>query len=191
MTKLLVRVVLPVAAGVVLLAGCTTTREGTASPAQTSSAGGTSAPETTSVAGGAGTKSITDPCSLLQMSDLSSYGQFDPPDSKKIGTARSCSYQKTIASASDHTMSIGVNVRDDASVDQVRDTGGGVVDKDINGRRAKEAPDGAAVGCTLGLPVGGTSRVDVEVLLDTSADQACQIAEAVATKAVEPKLPKG
>jgi hypothetical protein len=190
MTKLLVRVVLPVLAGVVLLAGCTTTREGTASPAQTSPGGGTSAPETSSAAGGGSTKSITDPCSLLPASGLSGYGQFDPPDSKNIGTARSCSYQKTIASASDHTMSIGVNVRDDASVDQVRDTGGGVVDKDINGRHAKEAPDGSAVACTLGLPVGSSSRVDVAVLLDTSADQACQIAEEVATKVVEPKLPK-
>ncbi len=125
------------------------------------------------------------------MGDLSSYGQFNQPESKTLGGARSCKYQRKIASASDATMMIGVNVRDDASVDQVRDTGGGVADKDINGRRAKEAPDAAAVGCTLGLAVGDSSRVDVAVLLDSSSNEACQIAETVAKAAVEPRLPKG
>ncbi|MEU0536931.1 DUF3558 family protein [Amycolatopsis tolypomycina] len=179
---------LPLVAGGALLAGCTSTQPGTASPAQSSSA--SAAPTESSSAGGSGTQSITDPCSLLEMSDLSSYGQFNQPESKTLGGARTCKYQKKIASASDATMVIGVNVRDDASVDQVRDTGGGVADKDINGRRAKEAPDGAAVGCTLGLAVGASSRVDVAVLLDSSSNEACQVAEAVA-KSVEPKLPKG
>ncbi|MDS0132846.1 DUF3558 domain-containing protein [Amycolatopsis sp. CM201R] len=191
MTKLLlVRAVLPLVAGGALLAGCTGTQTGTASPAPSSSAS-TAPTESSSSAGGGGTQSITDPCSLLELGDLSSYGQFNQPESKTLGGARTCKYQKKIASASDATMVIGVNVRDDASVDQVRDTGGGVVDKPINGRPAKEAPDGAAVGCTLGLAVGASSRVDVAVLLDRSSNEACQVAEKVATSAVEPRLPKG
>ena len=189
MTKLRVRLVLPVLAAGVLLTGCTTTRAGTASPAQSPSAGESKTPESTS-SGGGGTQSITDPCSLLKMSDLTSYGQFDPPENGKIGTARSCSYQKQIASASDKSMVVGANVRDDASIDQVRDTGRGVADKNINGRKAKESPDGAAPGCTLALAVGDSSRVDVEVTAVDSSDEACQIAEDIATKAVEPKLPK-
>ncbi|WP_410562396.1 DUF3558 family protein [Amycolatopsis sp. cmx-4-61] len=189
MTKLLVRVVLPLLAGGALLTGCTTTQGGTASPAQSPAASESKAPESSS-SGGGGTQSITDPCSLLEMNDLTSYGQFDPPENGKIGSARSCSYQKQIASASDKSMLIGANVRDDASIDQVRDTGRGVVDKDINGRKAKESPDGAAPGCTLALAVGDSSRVDVEVTAVASSDEACQIAEAVAKAAVEPRLPK-
>ncbi|WP_410607313.1 DUF3558 family protein [Amycolatopsis sp. lyj-109] len=190
MTKLLIRVVLPLVAGGALLTGCTTTQGGTPSPAQPPSASESKTPESSS-SGGGGTQSITDPCSLLEMSDLSTYGQFDAPENGKIGTARSCSYQKQIASASDKSMVIGANVRDDASIDQVRDTGRGVVDKEINGRKAKESPDGVAPGCTLGLAVGDSSRVDVAVTAVASSDEACQIAEAVAKAAVEPRLPKG
>ncbi|GLY40798.1 hypothetical protein Amsp01_068210 [Amycolatopsis sp. NBRC 101858] len=193
MTKLLIRVVLPLVAGGALLAGCTSTQGGTASPAQSPSASESGAPETSSSsAGGGGTQSITDPCSLLEMSDLSSYGEFMEPRKQTLGGARSCSYQQKIASASDDQKVIGANIRDTASVAQVNDTGGGVVDKDINGRQAKEASGGASVpGCTLALPVGDSSRVDVAVLGADSADQACQIAEAVAKAAVEPRLPKG
>ncbi|MEA5361606.1 DUF3558 family protein [Amycolatopsis sp., V23-08] len=189
MTKLFVRVVLPLVAGGALLAGCTSTQGGTASPAQSPSAGDSSAPETSASAGGGGTESISDPCTLIEAGDLSSYGEFNPPVSKKLGTARSCSYQKKIASASDESIVVGANVRDDASIDQVNDTGGGVVDKDVNGRKAREASGGSVAACTLGLAVGA-SRVDVVVTTVSSADQACQIAEAVA-KAVEPRLPKG
>ncbi|EOD67151.1 DUF3558 family protein [Amycolatopsis vancoresmycina] len=190
MTKLLVRIILPLVVGGALLGGCTTTKGGTASPAQSPSAGESKPSESTS-SGGGGTQSITDPCSLLEMGDLSSYGQFDPPENGKIGSARACTYQKQIASASDKSMVIGANVRDNASIDQVRDTGRGVVDKEINGRKAKESPDGAAPGCTLALAVGDSSRVDVEVTAVASSDEACQVAEAVAKAAVEPRLPKG
>lgn len=192
MTKLLLRVVLPLVAGGALLAGCTSTQGGTASPAQSPSASETGAPETSSSSSGGGTQSITDACSLIEVSDLSSYGEFSPPQSQTISGARSCKYQKKIASASDKSMVIGANIRDTASVAQVNDTGGGVVDKDINGRQAKEAPGGGSVdGCTLALPVGDSSRVDVAVIGVGSADEACQIAEAVAKAAVEPRLPKG
>jgi hypothetical protein len=192
MTKLLVRVVLPFVAGGALLAGCTSTQDGTASPAQSSSAGQSEAPETSSSSSnGGGTQSISDACSLLEVGDLSSYGEFNAAVSKNIGTSRTCSYPKKVSSASDNPMVIGVNVRDDASVDQVRDTGRGVVDKDVNGRRGKESPDGVNTGCALGLAVGDASRVDVAVTGVGSSDQACQIAEAVAKAAVEPRLPKG
>ncbi|MCR6486402.1 DUF3558 domain-containing protein [Amycolatopsis sp. OK19-0408] len=189
MTKLLVRVVLPLVAGGALLTGCTSTQGGTASPAQSPSASAPATSESSST-GGAGTESITDPCSLLEAGDLSSYGEFNPPENGTLGGARVCSYQKKIASASDKGMVAGVSVRDDATVDQVRDTGRGVVDKEVNGRKAKESPDGAAPGCTLGLAVGDSSRVDVAVTAVQSSDEACQIAEAVA-KTVEPRLPKG
>ncbi|HET6705904.1 DUF3558 family protein [Amycolatopsis sp.] len=192
MKLLLVRVLLPVVAGGALLAGCTTTQPGTASPATTSAANGgeTSAPES-SATGGGGTQSITDPCTLLEMGDLTTYGEFKEPENKTLGGARVCKYQKKIASASETSMVIGVTVRDTARVDQVRDQGAGVADRDVNGRKAKEAPETAGVGCTLALPVGDSSRVDVLVTSVESSDQACQIAETVAKAAVEPRLPKG
>ncbi|RSD25813.1 DUF3558 family protein [Amycolatopsis eburnea] len=190
MQKLLVRVVLPLVAGGALLAGCTTTQGGTASPAQSPSASEPSAPESSS-SGGGGTESITDPCSLIEPGDLTGYGDFKAPENGTLGGARVCSYQKKTSSASDKGMVVGANVRDKATIDQVRDTGRGVVDKEINGRKAKESPDGVAPGCTLGLAVGDASRVDVAVTAVDSSEEACQIAEEVATKAVEPRLPKG
>jgi uncharacterized protein DUF3558 len=192
MTKLLVRVVLPLVAGGALLAGCTSTQGGTASPAQSPSASESGAPESSSSSGGGGTQSITDACSLLEMSDLGGYGEFHDPVKQTIGGSRSCSYRQKIASASDPSKVIGVEIRDTASVAQVNDNGGGVVDKDINGRKAKESSGGASLpACTLALPVGDASRVDVALIGADSADQACQIAEAVAKAAVEPRLPKG
>ena len=190
MTKLLVRVLFPLVAGGALLAGCTTTQGGTASPAQSSSASEPAAPESPA-AGGGGTQSITDACSLLEAGDLSGYGEFKEPVQGTTGDVRTCRYQKKITSASDNATVVAVNVRDTASVAQVNDTGGGLVDKDVNGRKAKEAPGGASVAaCTLALPVGDASRVDVAVTGAASADEACQVAEAVA-KAVEARLPKG
>lgn len=190
MTKLLVRVLLPLAAGGALLAGCTTTQGGTASPAQSSPVGEPGASESPS-SGGGGTQSITDACSLLEASDVSGYGEFKEPVPGTTGDVRTCRYQQKVASASENAKVIGVNIRDTASVAQVNDTGGGVVDKEINGRKAKEAPAGPSVAaCTLALPVGDSSRVDVAVTGAASGDEACQIAEAVA-KAVEPRLPKG
>ena len=192
MKFLLVRVLFPLVAGGALLAGCTTTQGGTASPAQSLTAGGgeTSSPQSSSAAGG-GTQSITDPCTLLEPGDLSSYGEFKEPENKTLGSSRVCKYQKKIASASDKSMVIGANIRDDARVDQLNDQGAGVSGRDINGRKAKEAPETQGVGCTLALPVGDSSRVDVLVTSVDTSDQACQIAEAVAKAAVEPRLPKG
>jgi hypothetical protein len=192
MKLFLVRALLPVVAAGVLLAGCTTTRQGTATPAQSSPANGgeTSAPAS-SATGGGGTESITDPCTLLEPGDLSSYGEFKDPESKTLGGDRVCKYQKKIASASDKSMVAGVTVRDTARVDQLNDQGAGVADRDVNGRKAKEAPETAGAGCTLALPVGDSSRVDVLVTSVGSSDEACQIAEAVAKAAVEPRLPKG
>ncbi|MFJ7210852.1 DUF3558 family protein [Amycolatopsis sp. NPDC098790] len=190
MKLLLVRALLPLVAGGALLAGCTSAQPGTASPAQSSTAGGgeSSAPQSSS---SGDTESISDPCTLLEKGDLSSYGEFNEPENKTLGGSRVCKYQKKIASASDKSMVIGTTIRDEARVDQLNDQGAGVLDKDINGRQAKEAPETAGAGCTLALPVGDASRVDVLVTSVGSSDEACQIAEAVAKAAVEPRLPKG
>lgn len=192
MKLFLLRVLLPLAAGGAFLSGCTTTQQGTASPAQPSPSGGgeTSSPQSTSTAGG-GSESISDPCALLEKGDLTTYGEFNGPENKTLGGSRVCKYQKKLASASDKSMVIGVTVRDTARVDQLNDQGAGVSDRDVNGRKAKEAPETQGVGCTLALPVGESSRVDVLVTGVGSSDEACQVAETVAKAAVEPRLPKG
>lgn len=189
--KLLARAVLPVAAAAFLLAGCTSTQDGTASPANSappvSSAEGS--PSTDS--GSASTTSL-EPCSLLTVADVAGYASsFDDAVEEKLGGARLCSYQKKTASASEEGLTIGVAIRDDASVDQTNDTGNGVKDLQVNGRKAKEASSAVPLGCTVALGVGDKARVDVNVTAVDTVDKACQIAEEVATKAVEPKLPKG
>lgn len=189
--KLLARAVLPVAAGAFLLAGCTSSQNGTASPANSESSAPTSAGSTSADPGSASTASL-EPCTLLSASDVSAYNTFDAPKEQKLGGARVCSYQHKTASASEEGMGIGVAIRDDASLDSTNDVGGGVKDFQVNGRKAKEARATAgAVGCTVALGVGEGARVDVNVTSVETTEKACQVAEDVATKVVEPKLPKG
>jgi hypothetical protein len=189
MMKLLVRAVLPVAAGALLLAGCTDTRNGTPSPAGSA----TSAPstgESNSADPGSATTTSLEPCTLLTPADVTAYGTFKAGEEKKLGKARDCSYQKQRTDASEEGGIIGVAIRDDAPLDSVNDTGGGIKDLDINGRKAKQASSQSPLGCTVALGVGDKARVDVNVTAVDAVEKACQMATEVATKAVEPKLPK-
>jgi hypothetical protein len=189
--KLLARAVLPVAAGAFLLAGCTSTQDGTASPANSASSAPSTGGSSSADPGGASTTSL-EPCTLLTAADVSGYAStFEPAEEKKLGKARVCSYQHRTATASDEGLIINVAIRDDAPLDSVNDTGNGVKDVQVNGRKAKEASGNAPLGCTVALGVGDNARVDVNVTAVKTIEKACQIAEDVAQKAVEPKLPKG
>jgi hypothetical protein len=190
MMKLIARAVLPVAAGVFLLAGCTTTQPGTASPANSESAAPTSEGSSSADPGSATTASL-EPCTLLTASDISTYNTFGDADEKKLGGARICRYQHKVTDPSEEPMILSVGIRDDAPLASVNDTGNGVKDLQVNGRAAKEASSAAPLGCTVALGVGDKARVDVNATGLKTVDKACQIAEDMATKIVEPKLPKG
>ncbi len=190
--KLLARAVLPVVAGGFLLAGCTSTQTGMASPAGTPSSAPSSAPETSS-SSGAGQASTTSlqPCTVLAASDLSGYGSFKDAIEENASDARTCTYQKKTETASEEGLVVSVVIRDNAGLDQTNDTGAGVQDKQVNGRKAKVAPSPAPTGCVVALGVGDKARVDVTVTAVSTVDKACQLAGDVAGKSVEPKLPKG
>ena len=188
--KLLARAILPLAAGALLLAGCTSTRTGTASPAGSESAAPSSESSSSASPGGASTASLQ-PCTLLTSADISGYASsFEPANERKLGGARVCSYQHKVTDASEEGMVLSVAIRDTAPLDSVNDTGNGVKDLPINGRAAKEASSDAPLGCTVALGVGDKSRVDVNATGLKTVAKACQIAEDMATKIVEPKLPK-
>jgi hypothetical protein len=192
MMKLLARAVLPVVAGGFLLAGCTSTQAGTASPAGSPAGTPSSAPETSSSSGaGQATTASLQPCTVLAASDLSGYGSFKDAIEKNDSDARTCTYQKKTESASDEGLVVSVVIRDNAGLDETNDTGGGVQDVHVNGRKAKVAPSPAPTGCVVVLGVGDKARVDVTVSAVSTVDKACQIAGDVADKSVEPKLPKG
>ncbi|MGW4061765.1 DUF3558 domain-containing protein [Amycolatopsis sp. NPDC004747] len=187
--KLLARAVLPLAAGACLLAGCTTTQPGTASPAGSeppATSGGSASADP-----GSATTASLEPCTLLTPADISSYSTFGDGKEQKLGTARVCGYLNKTSTASEESVGINVAIRDDAPLGSVVDTGNGIKDLEINGRKAKEASSTAPLGCTVALGVGDKARVDVNVTSVRTVEKACQIAEDVATKAVEPKLPKG
>ncbi len=188
--KLIARAVLPVAAGAFLLAGCTSTENGTASPAASESAAPTSEGSSSADPGSATTTSL-EPCTLLTATDVSGYASsFEPAEERKLGGARICRYQHKTTTASEEGMILSVGIRDDAPLASVNDTGNGVKDLQVNGRAAKEASSNAPLGCTVAIGVGDKARVDVNATGLNSVDKACQIAEDMATKAVEPKLPK-
>ncbi|WP_244211142.1 DUF3558 domain-containing protein [Amycolatopsis kentuckyensis] len=186
--NLFARAALPIAAGAALLAGCTSTQQGTASPVNSESS--TPGNPTSAGPGGATTTSL-EPCTLLTAADVSTYNTFGDAKEQKLGKARVCSYLHRTATASEESIGINVAIRDDAPLDSVNDTGNGVKDLEINGRKAKEASGNAPLGCTVALGVGDTARVDVNVTAVATVEKACQVAEDVATKIVEPKLPKG
>jgi hypothetical protein len=190
MMKLLARAVLPVAAGAFLLAGCTSSQNGTASPAGSESSAPASGGSSSADPGSATTTSL-EPCTLLTAADVGTYNTFGEAKDEKLGKARVCRYQHRTASASEEGMTINVAIRDDAPLDSVNDTGNGVKDLEVNGRKAKEASGNAPLGCTVALGVGDQARVDVNVTAVATIEKACQLAEDVATKIVEPKLPKG
>lgn len=188
MSKLSLRSVVPLVAGVFLLAGCSDSQQGTAlpgpgAPSSGASASGTSAP----APGGGGTASL-DPCALIGTADLAQYGKFTGPTKSDLGGgARGCGFLRERASASDERLTVSVNVRDQQSIDTVNDSGGGKINGHQGDRKAVQAPS-PPNGCTLALAVGTTSRVDVAIV-STDPTKACDIASKVAD-IVEPKLPK-
>lgn len=186
MTKLLARVVLPLAAGGLVLAGCTGTQTGTASPVGSPPANSSSAAPGAS-SGAVSTASL-DPCELLTAADVASFGKFKSPDKKELGGARVCSYLTDLSSASDASVGITAGIRDSQGIDTVNDAGGGMTTGNVNGRKAVQAPS-PPTACTLALAVGTAARVDI-VVNSTDPTKSCDIASDVADK-VEPKLPKG
>ncbi|OXM52410.1 DUF3558 family protein [Amycolatopsis alba] len=176
--------VVPLAAAALVLAACSSEKPGNASPAPSAppaqTGGSSSAPAT----GAGDTKSI-DPCSLLGVADLTSYGTFKPPTTANEGGARSCQFDKAATSAAD-AVSLGVDIRDTQNVDSVGDAGNGKTTGNVNGRKAVLAPKPG--GCLMALELGPSARVDVLVAA-AETKQACEIAEKIAD-IVEPKLPK-
>ncbi|WP_326945620.1 DUF3558 domain-containing protein [Amycolatopsis sp. NBC_01307] len=188
--KLLARAALPVVAGAFLLTGCTSAQNGTATPANSESAAPTSGSSSTADPGSATTTAL-EPCTLLTAADVSPYSTFGDAEEKKLGGARTCGYENKTTTASEEGMTITAAIRDDVPLDAVVDTGGGIKDLQVNGRKAKEASSTAPLGCTVALGVGDKARVDVNVTSVNTVERACQLAEDVATKIVEPRLPKG
>src|SRR2546423_15627875 len=101
MMKLLARVVLPVVAGGLLLAGCTDSKNGTASPAATESSAPPSEGSNTAEPGNAATTSLQ-PCTLLTATDVVGYASsFGEAEETKLGGARVCRDQHHITDASE------------------------------------------------------------------------------------------
>ncbi|MEV7549602.1 DUF3558 domain-containing protein [Amycolatopsis sp. NPDC089917] len=175
--------VVPLAAAALVLTACSSEKPGSASPAPSVPPAQTGASSSAPATGD--TKSI-DPCSLLGVADLASFGTFKPPTTANEGGARSCQFDKQATSAAD-AVSLGVDIRDTQNIDSVNDAGNGKTTGNVNGRKAVLAPRPG--GCLMALELGPSARVDVLVAAGETK-QACEFAEKIAD-IVEPKLPKG
>lgn len=180
-----------VLAGVVLLSvtGCSTKEQGTAQPS--TGAPGTAANPSTSLSSpGSSSSPISglDPCSLLDLAALGEFGPFESPRPGVKPGARVCDLGRTIKSATDKGLVIGIAVRDKQGLADTNETGAGKTEGNVNGRKALQVPD-SGPHCLIALEVTATSRVDVAITASDS-QQACQVADKVAD-IVEPKLPKG
>ncbi|GAA3988003.1 DUF3558 family protein [Allokutzneria multivorans] len=163
-----------------LLSGCATTVNGTPSPDEV--------PTLTSPAptGGGGSTAL-DPCTLLKMSDLTSYGTFKGPTREDIGGSRGCNYTQTGVYASDPSFAISVGIRDSQSAESVNDKGRGKISGNVNGRKAFKVPQ-SSQDCIFVLALGDSARVDV-VIAGQEVERSCTLAEKFAD-VVEPRLPK-
>jgi hypothetical protein len=172
------------------LAGCSSSEAGNPVPsAGVPSSSSDNGPATSSPSTGSSsvdTASIQ-PCSLLDVSALAEYGAFTGPTEKELGGARTCSFQKQLANASDKGLTVSIGIRDTQGISSVNDPGGGKEPTSVNGRDAVKAMGTRA--CLVALGVGDEARVDVSVTSD-STEEACAAADKIAG-VVEPKLPKG
>ncbi|MFK0246738.1 DUF3558 family protein [Amycolatopsis azurea] len=178
-------VLVPLAAAALVLVACSTEKPGTPSAVPSSPApGGSSTAPTTS--GGADPASI-DPCALLGVADLASYGTFKAPVPQDDAGARGCEFTKEAATAAD-AVTLGVDIRDKQGVDSVADSGNGKTTGKVNGRKAVLVPKPPS-GCLMALELGASARADI-VVVASDPEKACGMAEKIAD-IVEPKLPKG
>jgi hypothetical protein len=174
--------VLLFAVGIFGLAGCSGSTP-VASPVPSADAPTSDEKKATSTA--TATAAI-EPCSLLNLSDISQYGSFAGPNSRSLGGARSCGFQRKLASASDTGLTVSINVRDKQGISTVNDVGNGLVSGQVNGRGSVRASGVRA--CLVALAVGDEARVDVSITAD-STQIACKVADKLAN-IVEPRLPK-
>ncbi|MEY7970584.1 DUF3558 domain-containing protein [Saccharomonospora xinjiangensis] len=178
--------------GILLLGtGCGSTSGGIAQPTPASTS--PQASHTASDASPPGDEPISlsiDPCSLLDAdTDLAEVGTFQGPDRKDRAGARSCTWQLEPENAAAEGLVIALDVRDDQTVDDLTDVGGGVKQGEINNRPAAEAPDPAYEDCTLAIELDAASRIDVGIAAMDDVNDACDVARDIAYL-VEPRLPK-
>ncbi|AIG73188.1 DUF3558 domain-containing protein [Amycolatopsis japonica] len=183
MKKLLL---VPLTAAAFVLAACSTEKPGTPSAAPSSPSQGGESTAPTTATGGADPASI-DPCSLLGVTDLASYGTFKAPVPQNDAGARGCEFTKEAETAAD-AVSLGVDIRDKQGIDSVSDGGNGKTTGNVNGRKAVLVPKPPS-GCLMALEIGASARADI-VVVASDPEKSCGMAEKIAD-IVEPKLPKG
>jgi hypothetical protein len=178
--------VLLLAVGIFGLAGCSGSTPA-ATPAPSADAPTNISGEKKATSTAAATAAI-EPCSLLNLSDLTQYGSFTGPAPKSLGGARTCGFQRKLASASDAELGVSINVRDKQGISTVTDVGDGLVPGKVNGRGSVKASSSGSSACVVALAVGDQARVDVSITADT-AQIACKVADSLAN-VVELRLPK-
>lgn len=182
---------LPLVAIAAVVTSCSNSESGTpeagsvpSSPAASSEA---ASPSRDGEAGSGTSVSELDPCSLLSKADVTQFGPVNEPQRKQIGTADTCSWEPDRSKMSGERGTVGVNLRDNAGVQDMNDKGMGVQHTTENGRNYGRSP--SPNGCTIAIGVTDSSRVDVLV---SGADpaKACKMANTL-VEIVEPKVPQG
>jgi hypothetical protein len=178
------------AVAVVGLVACGVPTKGIATPAVKAS-GGSGAPTSEAPAStSASPLASIQPCKLLSQAVLD---QLQVRFTKSgEDSARYCDYQKLVDENGNNGWAIGVDIRDDQSLDSVNTGGYTVTSNPIGSHQAKELtamPD-IRGNCITVIGVGPTARVDLTANATTDTQQACQVVRIMA-QAVEPELPGG
>jgi hypothetical protein len=177
------------AAGAIILVGCSDAQTGRAVPG--TGVGATS--QTSAPPSSTGTDTALaaiKPCDLLTPQEAAQFKAQGPGqvgDTQASGSTSACGWHGR--SASDASVSFGIDIRATQGVDELRANGGTITDGKVNSRSARQLQTVNA-GCILTLAVTPNSRVDVSVVVvgDDNSTQSCQIASNIAN-IVEPKLP--
>lgn len=179
------------AAGTIILGGCSDAQTGHAVP----NTGDGATSQTSAPAPSTGTSTDTTlaaikPCDLLTSQEAAQFKAQGPGqvgDTQASGSTSACGWHGR--SASDASVSFGIDIRASQGVDELQANGGTISDGKVNSRTARELQTVNA-GCIVALAVTPDSRVDVSAVVvgDDNSTQSCQIASNIAN-IVEPKLP--
>jgi len=173
-----------------LVAGCSGTTPGQASPAASGSVGQTTtttskgtSPTTRSGTPSSGSVADIDPCSLLTAAEKARY-QTRKEDPTPVGQSKSCGWLVPACS-------FGIIIADHTGVKDINPDGAGTITQlTIGGRSGiQDADREHSGGCIVDISITDTSMFAISVAGESVATS-CQFAVEVATL-IEPRIPKG
>lgn len=166
---------------------CSESEDGTAEPEQRGSASSSMPTSSPSPDTRESSLASVDPCSLLKTDDITKHTPVVKPEHKTIANSPSCYWAAQPTDDASLRAAVGTAIRETGGVKDMTDQGQGVQHVEEDGREYGRVP--SPQGCTIGISVTDSSRVDV-LVSGVPAKDACELANSIVDLA-EPNVPRG